>query len=112
MSLCLSDNVDHSFFCSCGACPNDCSRFARIPDEFSPVVSCILWLSYSIDLELVAAVAISTLFPNLFLRFSPIAAHIQMIFLASQRKLTILALFLLSAANCGYRVPMSRNICL
>ena len=62
MSLCLSDNVDHSFFCSCGACPNDCSRFAKKADDFSPVVSRILWLSYYIDLELAAAVAFSKLF--------------------------------------------------
>ena len=112
MSLCLSDNVNHSFFCSCGACPNDCSRFARIALDFSPVVSRILWLSYPIDLELAAAVAIWTLFPNLFLGSSPIEAHNQMIVLASRRKLTILVLFLLSAANCGYRVTMIRNICL
>ena len=112
MSLCLSDNVDHSFFCSCGACPNDCSRFAKKADDFSPVVSRILWLSYYIDLELAAAVATSTLFPNFFLRSSPIAAHIRMIVLASRRKLTILVQILLSAANCGYCVTMSRNICL
>ena len=108
MSLRLSDNVDHSFFCSCGACPNDCSCFARKADDFSPVVSRILWLSYYIDLELAAAVAISTLFPNIFRR----STHIQMIVLASRRKLSILVLFLLSAANCGYRIKMSRNICL
>ena len=110
MSLCLSDNVDHSSICSCGACPNDCSRLAMKADDFSPVVSRILWLSY--DLELATAVAISTLFPNLFLRSSPIATHIRMIVLASRRMLTILVLFLLSAANCGYCVTMSRNICI